>query len=100
MTTAREALLALADELDEIWRSVNSEALATGFKGGAGMAREHAERYAAESPWPLVKGRCPACGLASLFLGEGGYVTCSVLECREPDAAATLLERDVRDGAS
>ncbi|WP_109000813.1 hypothetical protein [Streptomyces rishiriensis] len=41
---------------------------------------------------PLVKGRCPACGRASLFLGNGGYVTCSVIECAEPDAASTLLE--------
>ncbi|MFF7130021.1 hypothetical protein [Streptomyces sp. NPDC008240] len=43
---------------------------------------------------PLVKGNCPACHRASLFLGSGGYVTCSVADCREPDAASTVLERD------
>ncbi|WP_435610874.1 hypothetical protein [Streptomyces sp. C10-9-1] len=41
---------------------------------------------------PLVQGRCPACGSASLFLGDGGYVTCSRIDCPEPDAASTLLE--------
>jgi hypothetical protein len=42
---------------------------------------------------PLVKGRCPACGTAGLFLGHGGYVTCSLIDCPEPDAASTVLER-------
>lgn len=42
---------------------------------------------------PQVQGRCPACGLASLFVGSGGYVTCGNLPCPEPDAASTLLER-------
>lgn len=42
---------------------------------------------------PLVKGRCPACNKASLFLGVGGYVTCSHADCPEPDAASTVLEQ-------
>jgi hypothetical protein len=42
---------------------------------------------------PQVQGNCPACGHASLFLGSGGYVTCSIAECPEPDAASTVLER-------
>ncbi|SEO83287.1 hypothetical protein [Actinacidiphila rubida] len=46
--------------------------------------------------FPDVKGHCPACGGTSLFLGEGGYPTCSRAECPEPDAASTLLERDAR----
>ncbi|MER5902974.1 hypothetical protein ABT150_23190 [Streptomyces mirabilis] len=41
---------------------------------------------------PLVQGRCPACGTAGLFLGSGGYVTCSSADCPEPDAATTVLE--------
>jgi len=40
---------------------------------------------------PLVKGKCPACGSASLFLGDGGYVTCSRIDCTAPDAASTTL---------
>ncbi|MFJ5886824.1 DUF6085 family protein [Streptomyces californicus] len=43
--------------------------------------------------FPTVQGRCPACGAISLFLGSGGYVTCARIECPEPDAASTLLER-------
>jgi hypothetical protein len=38
-----------------------------------------------------VQGRCPACGWASLFLGNGGHVTCSRLECPNPSAADDLL---------
>lgn len=48
-------------------------------------------------PFPDVQGRCPACGWTSLFLADGGYITCSRLECPQPDAASTLLERDVRN---
>jgi hypothetical protein len=53
----------------------------------------------ASSAFPAVQGHCPACGDPSLFLGEGGYVTCSRAECPEPDAASTLLERDPRTAA-
>lgn len=42
---------------------------------------------------PLVQGACPACHSASLFLGNGGYVTCSQAACPEPDAATSVLER-------
>ncbi|WP_405699061.1 DUF6085 family protein [Streptomyces sp. NBC_01383] len=38
-----------------------------------------------------VQGRCPACGGASLFLGEGGHVTCSHIDCPAPDTADMLL---------
>jgi len=38
-----------------------------------------------------VQGRCPACGGASLFLGEGGHVTCSRIDCPSPCAADELL---------
>src|SRR5690606_12081447 len=34
----------------------------------------------------------PACGHRSLFLGSGGYITCSIRECRNPTAAADLLD--------
>jgi hypothetical protein len=40
-----------------------------------------------------VQGRCPACGHEVLILGEGGYVTCSLLDCPDPEAATKLLER-------
>lgn len=41
----------------------------------------------------LVRGLCPACGLAALFLGDGGHVTCSNLPCPDPGAADALLAR-------
>lgn len=40
---------------------------------------------------PDVQGRCPACGAASLFLGEGGHVTCARIDCPAPDTADMLL---------
>ncbi|MFL3869271.1 hypothetical protein LT966_21970 [Streptomyces griseobrunneus] len=40
---------------------------------------------------PDVQGRCPACSAASLFLGEGGHVTCARIECSDPCAADQLL---------
>jgi hypothetical protein len=42
---------------------------------------------------PLIKGNCPACRRASLFLGTGGYPTCANADCTEPDAATTVLEQ-------
>jgi len=39
-----------------------------------------------------VRGFCPmGCG-ETLFLGSGGYVTCSLIGCPRPDAVSTLLD--------
>jgi hypothetical protein len=43
---------------------------------------------------PDVHGRCPACGGSSLFLGEGGHVTCSRIDCPDPSAGDGLLCSD------
>ena len=40
---------------------------------------------------PQVQGRCPACGTKGLFLGDGGYVTCSLIGCPQPDAATEVI---------
>lgn len=40
---------------------------------------------------PAVQGRCPACRRTSLFLGNGGHVTCARLDCPSPCAADDLL---------
>jgi hypothetical protein len=40
---------------------------------------------------PLVQGRCPACGTKGLFLGDGGYITCSLVDCPQPDAATEVI---------
>lgn len=41
--------------------------------------------------FPDVQGTCPACGRRSLFLGEGGHVTCSQSDCPDPSAVDTML---------
>lgn len=38
-----------------------------------------------------VAGRCPACRGSSLFLGTGGHVTCSRLECPDPTQPDRIL---------
>lgn len=40
---------------------------------------------------PSIDAPCPACGQRCVFVGEGGYLTCSILECPEPDAPHTAL---------
>ncbi|PAZ15637.1 hypothetical protein CLM62_12640 [Streptomyces sp. SA15] len=54
---------------------------------GRNGAQTHAQRFGD------VQGRCPACGGSSLFLAEGGYITCARLDCPNPDVASQLLER-------
>lgn len=42
--------------------------------------------------FPRVAGYCPmGCG-QTLMLGEGGFVTCSLLACPDPSAVATILD--------
>jgi Family of unknown function (DUF6085) len=50
---------------------------------------------------PRVKGRCPmGCG-ETLFLGIGGFVTCSYVHCPNPGAASDQLEHQaLRSGAT
>lgn len=43
---------------------------------------------------PVVAGKCPACGAASLGLGAGGHVTCASLFCADPVAADRMLTAD------
>ncbi|MFE3123704.1 DUF6085 family protein [Streptomyces hydrogenans] len=40
---------------------------------------------------PTVRGQCPACRGTSLFLGNGGHVTCARIDCPNPCAADDLL---------
>lgn len=48
----------------------------------------------------LVAGLCPSCGGNTLFIGTGGHVTCSLLGCKDPCAADTLLHRGAEPKAS
>jgi hypothetical protein len=56
---------------------------------------------AALQPIPMVNGLdCPACGHPTLILGEGGYVTCSLEGCPNPDYAEALEAHTVAQIAS
>lgn len=43
--------------------------------------------------------RCPSCGMASLFIGSGGGLTCGSLECPQPtvDGAVNDLRAALED---
>jgi len=38
-----------------------------------------------------VQGECPACGSRGLFVGSGGYLTCSWQKCPNPVAPSEAL---------
>lgn len=40
----------------------------------------------------FVRGHCPACGVEALFVGSGGWLTCSVIGCPDPTALANALK--------
>jgi len=45
-----------------------------------------------QDSYPGVKGRCPmGCG-ETLFLGAGGHVTCSFIDCPDPAAVDDWLQ--------
>lgn len=46
------------------------------------------------SAFHRVHGRCPACGsTGTLFVADGGHVTCSLDRCPDPGKLADLLDR-------
>lgn len=47
----------------------------------------------AQTATPDVAGRCPACGGESLFLADGGHVTCRRLDCPDPCAVDDILNQ-------
>lgn len=60
---------------------------------GMGNVRAAARLTVLKDQGPAVFGKCPmGCG-ETLFLGSGGHVTCSVLECPDPSAVSKILEQ-------
>lgn len=56
--------------------------------------------YETPSLYRWIEGRCPACGsYGTLFVAEGGHVTCSLVNCANPTAVADALERQTPDGS-
>jgi hypothetical protein len=49
-----------------------------------------------ERPRETVAGHCPACRRESLFLGDGGHVTCARDECLNPSAADQQLHGELQ----
>ena len=38
-----------------------------------------------------LEGCCPACGMSSLFVGNGGHITCGVIGCKDPCIVDKIL---------
>ena len=38
-----------------------------------------------------VRGTCPACANNTLFLGDGGHITCSWIDCPDPAFVDNML---------
>lgn len=47
---------------------------------------------------PFIQGYCPACGWRGLFVGSGGYITCSQIDCPDPGAVTDLLAKRPTNG--
>lgn len=41
-----------------------------------------------------IRPDCPACGGSSLFLGTGGWLTCSYVDCPDPALAISILDAE------
>jgi hypothetical protein len=44
---------------------------------------------------PRIANRCPSCGHDALFIGSGGWLVCSWLECKNPGAAGDAIQAAV-----
>lgn len=47
------------------------------------------EEGSRELPW--VEGKCPACGSRTMFVGVGGFLTCSLIGCPDPLAPSKAI---------
>lgn len=92
------AVYGLVQEARRLYRLPSHSCVAmdsTEVASGAPTMSLRDERYANENH-PRIRGRCPSCGAESLFLGAQGYVTCSVIGCKDPGAAHDLLAAEYR----
>lgn len=72
---------------DEKIREANEAELRPGMLVGTGTGEPYTSKQ------PNIADRCPSCGARSLFIGSGGWLTCSVIGCANPavsDAIETL----------
>lgn len=54
----------------------------------ASDAQGTGERYTHDQP--RIADRCPSCGKQTLFIGAGGWLTCSWLKCKEPGVGRAI----------
>jgi len=53
------------------------------------VERDLSENYTSDRliRQPRIETRCPSCGHVTLFVGNGGHLTCSWLKCPRPSLA-------------
>ena len=97
MSAERKALLksmsAMRDVLAPGWSSARVARLREAIAEGEDVlnASAHTGPFGTE-PHPKIATRCPGCGAESLFIGNGGHLTCAVLRCSQPSVEAAMEE--------
>lgn len=71
--------------------STEDEKIAEGMERRAAVARRHSYKE--------INDRCPSCSHRTLFIGTGGYLTCSLIDCPEPGVGKAIdtLKAEVKD---
>jgi uncharacterized Zn finger protein (UPF0148 family) len=63
------------------------------------LFKSHAEQQ--PQPISMINGiDCPACGHPTLYLGNGGHITCAVDDCPNPDYADALKSHAEQEKAA
>lgn len=63
--------------------------------GDSGWTRENCDKCGLGQ---RLADRCPSCGAQTLFIGSGGWLTCSVIGCKSPSVSTTI--GDLREAAA
>lgn len=82
--------------MDEQYAREYAEQLRKDFPHCQYRAVQIVEHGPDQPRFPRVAGRCPSCRGESLFLADGGHVTCSRLDCDNPVEADDLLHSGTR----
>jgi hypothetical protein len=79
-------------EYERLWSIANKRVveLETALAAAQAHACHHGWRGSKPEDGEQIANRCPACG-GQVFIGKGGYLTCSVLSCPAPDAPSDAL---------
>ena len=59
-------------------------------------AAPHIETEAEKKARDKIVTPCPSCGRTTLFIGNGGHLTCSLLGCKQPSVERAIREHEAK----